>query len=254
MDAGPAHAAHPDADRGAAYRGVHVLCDDDPRWGRDPVAQARAACRAGVAVVQLRTKHAGDRQALEWAREIRVLTRRAGIQFVVNDRFDLALLAEADAVHLGQEDLPPSAIPGEARIRLAIGRSTHTPEQLDAARGEDVDYVAFGPVFGTRSKQSPFPARGLEALADAVRRASPRPLVAIGGIEAAHLETLRAIGVAGVAVISAIAAAEDPERAAAAFVAGFRAGAGGNVGTELGAEAGAEERTAPSAHPRGAGT
>lgn len=226
--------------RGDAYRGVHVLCDDDPRWGRDPASQARAACRAGVAVVQLRTKHAGDRQTLEWAREIRALTRRAGVRFVLNDRFDLALLAGADAVHLGQEDLPPSAVPAQARARLAIGRSTHTPEQLAAAREEDVDYVAFGPVFGTRSKDSPFAARGLEALADAVRLAAPRPLVAIGGIEEAHLPALRSLGVAGVAVISAIAAAADPEAAAARFVAEFQAGERREVrGDARGAERGA---------------
>ena len=97
-----------------------LIVDDDPRWGRDPVEQARAACRARVPVVQLRAKRAGDRTVLAWAREIRALTRAAGSRFVVNDRFDLALLAEADAVHLGQDDLPPSALPREARARLAI--------------------------------------------------------------------------------------------------------------------------------------
>jgi thiamine-phosphate pyrophosphorylase len=209
------------SDRSHAYRGLHVLVDDDPRWGRDPVEQARAACRARVPVVQLRAKHAGDSQALAWAREIRALTRASGSRFVVNDRFDLALLAEADAVHLGQEDLPPAALPAAARAQLAVGRSTHTPEQLDATRSEEVDYVAYGPVFGTRSKDSPFSARGLEAVADAVRRAAPRPLVAIGGIEAGDIAALRAIGVAGVAVISAVASAADPERAAARLVAAF---------------------------------
>ncbi len=204
-----------------AYRGLHVLVDDDPRWGRDPVEQARAACRARAPVVQLRAKHAGDRQALAWAREIRALTRACGSRFVMNDRFDLALLAEADAVHLGQEDLPPSALPPAARAKLAVGRSTHTPEQLDATRSEDVDYVAYGPVFGTRSKDSPFSARGLEAVADAVRRAAPRPHVAIGGIEAGANGARRAIGVAGVAVISAVASAADPERATALLVAAF---------------------------------
>lgn len=208
---------------GDAYRGLHVLVDDDPRWGRDPVEQARAACRARVPVVQLRAKRAGDRTALAWAREIRALTRASGSRFVVNDRFDLALLAEADAVHLGQDDLPPSALPREVRARLAVGRSTHTPEQLEAARGEDVDYVAYGPVFGTRSKDSPFAARGLDALADAVRLAAPRPLVAIGGLELGHLGEIRALGVAGVAVISAVAAAADPEQAAAALIDAFDA-------------------------------
>ncbi|MBK7951213.1 MAG: thiamine phosphate synthase [Deltaproteobacteria bacterium] len=208
---------------GDAYRGLHVLVDDDPRWGRDPVEQARAACRARVPVVQLRAKRAGDRVALAWAREIRALTRAAGSRFVVNDRFDLALLADADAVHLGQDDLSPSAIPRAVRARLAVGRSTHTPEQLAAARDEDVDYVAYGPVFGTRSKDSPFAARGLEALADAVRLAAPRPLVAIGGLERDHLPLLRALGVAGVAVISAVAAAPEPEQAAAALIDAFDA-------------------------------
>lgn len=209
--------------RGDAYRGLHVLVDDDPRWGRDPVEQARAACLARVPVVQLRAKRAGDRTALAWAREIRALTRATGSRFVVNDRFDLALLAEADAVHLGQDDLPPEALPPEVRARLAVGRSTHTRAQLEAARDEDVDYVAFGPVFGTRSKDSPFSARGLEAVAEAVALAAPRPLVAIGGIERADLAALRALGVGGVAVISAVAASARPDEAAAELIDAFDA-------------------------------
>jgi thiamine-phosphate pyrophosphorylase len=188
--------------------------DDDPRWARDPVEQAASACAAGVSVVQLRAKHATDEEILRWAHAIRRLTRAAGTRFVVNDRFDLALLAKADGVHLGQGDLPPSALPKEARERLAIGRSTHTSEQLDAARDEDVDYVAFGPVFGTTSKESEYTERGMAALRDAVRRAAPRPLIAIGGITADHVHLLADAGVGGFAVISVVAAAENPEEAA----------------------------------------
>lgn len=172
-------------------------------------------------VVQLRAKHATDRQCLEWAREIRTLTRESDTRFVMNDRYDIALLADADAVHLGQTDLPPSAIPHDARRRLAIGRSTHTPEQLETARNEPVDYIAFGPVFGTTSKESEFDARGLEALENAVRLAAPRPLVAIGGIQARHLSGLRRVGVDGFAVISGVAAADDPIAAARVLMAGF---------------------------------
>jgi thiamine-phosphate pyrophosphorylase len=208
-------------DRGRAYKGLHVLADDDPRWGRDPVEQARSACAAGVPVIQLRAKHATDSQCLEWAKAIRILTREAGARFVLNDRFDIALLAEADAVHLGQNDLPPSAIPPDARKRLAIGRSTHTQDQLETARGEDVDYVAFGPVFGTTSKTSEFDARGLEALVRATRLAAPRPLVAIGGIQLSHLSDLRRAGVGGFAVISSVAAAQDPVAAARDLMRGF---------------------------------
>jgi len=208
-------------ERGRDYLGLHVLVDDDPRWGRDPVAQARDACAAGAPVVQLRCKHATDSQALAWARAIREQTRESGTRFVVNDRFDLALLAEADGVHLGQGDLPPNALPRDLRARLAVGRSTHTSQQLEAARHEDVDYVAFGPVFGTTSKASEYAPRGLAALRQAVEIAAPRPLVAIGGIEASHLPALREAGAAGFAVISVVAGAPDPVAAVRALIAGF---------------------------------
>jgi len=215
--------------RGVDFLGLHVLADDDPCWGRDPVEQARSACEGGAAVVQLRCKRTPDTRALAWAREIRGLTRRAGSRFVVNDRFDLALLAEADGVHLGQDDLPPAAIPPELRARLAIGRSTHTRAQLEATREEDVDYVAFGPVFGTTSKVSEYDARGLEALAEAVRLAAPRPLIAIGGIQSRHLAALREAGVGGLAVISVVATAPDPVATTLALVAGFAGSEGGRA-------------------------
>ena len=114
--------------------------------------------------MQLRAKHSTDAETLELGREIRALTRDAGLLFVMNDRFDLALLCDADAVHLGQDDLPPARLPADARARLRVGRSTHDLSQADRARGEDVAYVAFGPVFGTTSKESPYAARGLEDL------------------------------------------------------------------------------------------
>jgi thiamine-phosphate pyrophosphorylase len=205
--------------RAAAYCGLHVLVDDDPRWPCDPPAQAAAACAGGAQVVQLRAKRATDRQALAWARAIRELTLASGARFVVNDRFDLALAAGADAVHLGQGDLPPSALPEVVRERLAVGRSTHTLAQARAACGEAVDYVAFGPVFGTRSKQSEHGERGLEMLSEVARLVAPRPLVAIGGISADDLDGVIAAGAAGVAVISAVAGAGDPEAATRALCA-----------------------------------
>jgi len=197
--------------------GLHVLADDDPRWPRDPVEQARAACEGGADVVQLRVKHAPDQQSLEWAREIRKLTAAAEVAFVMNDRFDLALLAGADAVHLGQADLPPGRLPDAARARLRIGRSTHTHAQLRSAHHEAVDYVAFGPLFGTLSKESEYEERGLGALAEAVRLAQPRPLVAIGGIGGAAISDVVAAGAAGIAVISAVAGAQDARAATRAL-------------------------------------
>jgi thiamine-phosphate pyrophosphorylase len=205
-----------------AFCGLHVLADDDRRWSLGPVEQARAACAGGARVVQLRAKHAPDRETLAWAREIRALTRAAGARFVVNDRFDLALAAEADAVHLGQDDLPPSALPKAAREWLAVGRSTHDAAQARAARAEGVDYVAYGPVFGTSSKAAAGSARGLGGLAEAVAAAAPLPVVAIGGIDASKLAGVLAAGARGAAVISAVAGAADPEAAARALVGELR--------------------------------
>jgi thiamine-phosphate pyrophosphorylase len=203
-------------------RGLFALADDDPRWQRGPVEQARAAAAAGAAAIQLRAKHATDREALAWSAEIRALARACGALFFVNDRFDLALAADADGVHLGQEDLPPGRVPPEVRRRLLIGRSTHTLEQARAAREEPVDYVAFGPVFGTRSKPSPYAARGLPLLADVVRLVAPRPVIAIGGIDTDTAREITRAGAAGAAVISAVAAADDPEQAARDLVAALR--------------------------------
>ena len=211
------------SDRGQDYLGLHVLADDDPRWNRDPVEQAEAACAAKVPVIQLRAKHSTDEEILRWAHAIRRLTTNSGTRFVVNDRFDLALLAKADGVHLGQGDLPPAALPAQARTALAIGRSTHTPEQLRAASKEDVDYVAFGPVFGTTSKDSEYDERGTNALKEAVQLAAPRPLVAIGGIKEQNIGALTEAGVGGFAVISVVAGAENPEQAARGLMQKFGA-------------------------------
>ncbi len=200
-------------------RGLFVLADDDPRWRHAPAVQARAACEGGARVVQLRAKRATDRETLEIAAEIRALTRACDALFFVNDRFDLALLSGADGVHLGQDDLAPAQLPTAARARLLVGRSTHTLEQARAACGEPVDYVAFGPVFGTASKESRYGARGVALLAEAARIVAPRPLVAIGGIDAAHAGEAMRAGAAGIAVISAVAGAADPTAATRALVA-----------------------------------
>ena len=204
-------------------RGLCVLADDDPRWTLGPVEQARAACAGGAAIVQLRAKHATDRQALDWAGEIRALTAAAACLFFVNDRFDLALAADADGVHLGQGDLPPALLPDDARRRLLVGRSTHTLDQARAARDETVDYLAFGPIFDTDSVTSEYSARGLEQLAEVVREADGRPVIAIGGIGVGIAGQIAATGAAGAAVISAVAAADDPEAAVRGLVAALRA-------------------------------
>ena len=198
--------------------GLHVLADDDPRWPVGPEAQARAACAGGASVVQLRCKHGTDRETLALGRAIRALTREAGVAFVLNDRFDLALACEADGVHLGQDDLPPDRLPAAARERLAVGRSTHDLDQARRAVREGVDYVAFGPLFGTTTKPDAESRRGPEALRAVVAEVAPLPVVAIGGIGVDNAGVAAAAGARGIAVISAVAAAGDPEAATRALV------------------------------------
>jgi thiamine-phosphate pyrophosphorylase len=201
-------------------RGVYALVDDDPRWPHAPRAQLDAALAGGVSVVQLRLKRTADGAALALARAAVRAAHAAGAVVFVNDRFDLALLAGADGVHLGADDLAPELLPPEARARLLVGLSTHTAEQVRASRTRPIDYVAFGPVFGTVSKESEFSARGLAALRDAVKEAA-HPLVAIGGIGPDNVADVAATGAAAAAVISALAAAADPARAARELAARF---------------------------------
>jgi thiamine-phosphate pyrophosphorylase len=193
-------------------RGVYVLCDDSPRWKHGVRAQLDGALAGGATVLQLRLKETPDGAALELARWAAARARESRALLFVNDRFDLALLAGADGVHLGQDDLAPESLPPDARARLLVGLSTHTREQLDASHSRPVDYVAFGPVFGTASKQSEYAPRGLVALREAASRAG-RPLVAIGGIDAGNIGSVRAAGAAAAAVISAVADAPDPAAA-----------------------------------------
>jgi thiamine-phosphate pyrophosphorylase len=206
----------------AGLRGLMALADDAPNWKIDPIEQARAACEGGASVVQLRAKRATDAAVLEWAEAIREITRKFDVGFFVNDRFDLALAADADGVHLGQRDIPPSRIPMAARSRLLVGRSTHSLEQAREARGESVSYIAFGPIFATGSKDSADDPRGVERLAEVVRAVRPLPVIAIGGIDLGNVAQVTETGVAGIAVISAIAGAADPGRAARALAEALR--------------------------------
>lgn len=171
--------------------------------GLDPVAFAECVLLARPPLLQLRSKTASARDTLLLLRALVPRCHRAGTLLYANDRPDLALLAGADGVHLGQDDLPPDAArrfaPG-----LGLGLSTHDLEQLERALEHDPTYVAFGPVFQTRSKAKPERVVGIEGLSRAAARTRARgiPLVAIGGID---LE--RAAAVARHADLGAVIAA-----------------------------------------------
>jgi thiamine-phosphate pyrophosphorylase len=170
------------------------------------------ALRGGVDLVQLRDKHAPDEAVVEAGRSLRDLCHAHGALFVVNDRPDLALACGADAVHLGQEDADAGAVRAEVGDRLAIGLSTHSPEQIAAAEASTADYFAVGPVHATPTKPGR-PAVGVELVRHAAAAAS-KPWFAIGGIDPENAAEVAAAGARRIVVVRAVRDAGDPEAAA----------------------------------------
>jgi thiamine-phosphate pyrophosphorylase len=194
---------------------LNAIIDADAaeRAGWDVVDLARAFVSGGAAFLQLRVKTWGSGRLLEAASAIALLARDAGATFVVNDRADIARLAGAAGVHLGQDDLPPADVRRIVGETAVVGLSTHTPAQIDAAVRQPVTYVAVGPVFGTATKQTGYEAIGLHAVRDAARQAADAglPLVAIGGITLDRAPDVIGAGAASVAVIGDLLATADPE-------------------------------------------
>lgn len=185
------------------------------------VRYAEELIAAGAPLIQLRDKSQPDqpRRFLSCARELRRVTWEKAT-LIINDRVDLCLAADADGVHLGQDDLSPAAArkifdsvkDGKARI---IGFSAHNLAQVVAADALPIDYIAIGPVFATGSKANPDPVVGLEGVRQA-RQATRKPLVAIGGITRQNCSQVRAAGADAVAVISDLL--ESPAKAVADFL------------------------------------
>ena len=157
------------------------------RLNADPVTAAEAFLEGGAAILQFRHKAFWSRDTFAQAEQIAQLCRQFNAAFIVNDRADYAALLGA-GLHLGQHDLSPADARRVIGGSAMLGFSTHNPAQMADAQDEPIDYVAFGPVFPTASKERPDPATGIETLR-AVRALTSKPLVAIGGItrENAHL-------------------------------------------------------------------
>lgn len=167
-----------------------------------------AAFLGGARLVQVRAKDLPARALLALACEGVAAARSRGGLLVVNDRPDVALLAGADGVHLGQEDLQPRDARQGLPAGALVGLSTHDDRQVEAAAAEPVDYIAIGPVFPTRTKADARPAVGLEGVRSA-RARTRLPLVAIGGITADNARAVIEAGADGVAVLSAVLAGGD---------------------------------------------
>jgi thiamine-phosphate pyrophosphorylase len=179
---------------------------------------------AGVDLVQLRQKDAEAGDLLRWSTVFRAAADRHGALFLINDRPDVAVVAGADGVHLGQNDLPPGAARAIAGPDLLIGISTHSPKGFDEAAPE-ADYLCTGPVYATPTKPGR-PATGVAAVSHAATRerdgAEPRPWFAIGGIDPSTLPDVVEAGASRIVVVRAITESPDPASSSARLLAGLK--------------------------------
>jgi thiamine-phosphate pyrophosphorylase len=181
------------------------------RHGIDAVIAAEQILEGGATILQFRHKGFFSREVFAQLESVAQLCRAAGALFVVNDRADLAALTGA-ALHLGQDDLTPTAARQVVGTKTLIGFSTHNEHQLRAAAAEPADYIALGPIFGTSSKDNPDPAVGLDELRR-LRLLTDRPLVAIGGITRANAHSVLDAGADAVAIIGDLFAGDGNVRA-----------------------------------------
>ena len=196
---------------------LYAIIDPAQTKNLEPLEVADALLSAGVRLIQYRGKTDSSRRLFEVCSPIAERVRQAGGIFIVNDRADLARITGADGVHVGQEDLP---VEDARRVLLAgqrLGVSTHTRAQFEEAAATSADYIAFGPVFLTGSKERPDPVVGLERLRE-MRGLARKPLVAIGGITLDNAASVIEAGADSVAVIRDLLAADDIEAQARKFL------------------------------------
>ncbi|HEY7961087.1 MAG TPA: thiamine phosphate synthase [Solirubrobacteraceae bacterium] len=199
---------------------LYLVCDARP-GGRALLDVLGAAIAGGVDIVQLREKRMDDDELIVVAREAATVCERHGALLIVNDRPRVAVAAGADGVHVGQHDMATEEVRELVGGELLIGLSTHTEAEIDAA---DADYLGVGPVHATPTKPGRA-AVGMALVRYAARHAR-RPFFAIGGIDVENIAAVRDAGATRVAVVRAIAEAEDPEAAARTLRAALEAGVG----------------------------
>jgi thiamine-phosphate pyrophosphorylase len=208
---------------------LYVILDRAAARDRDLVDVLEATIAGGCRMVQLREKEWPPGRLWPLAERVRGRCRAAGVTFIVNDRVDLALAVDADGVHLGQEDLPADRARSLLRPGMILGLSTHSVAQARAARANGADYIAVGSMFPTPTKPD-FDLVGPD-LIQKIRREIPLPLIGIGGITHDNVAEVIRAGADGVAVISAVCAAADPEAATRRFLDRIRAARGLTLGS-----------------------
>ncbi len=179
-------------------------------------ALADAYLAGGARFLQIRCKTASSAAFFEASEDLVSRARKAGATVIVNDRADIAALARADGVHVGQDDLDPDSVRRLLGPSAIVGLSTHSTDQVRAAANLPVDYIAVGPVFGTATKDTGYRSVGTTLVTDAVAvlrdARAAKPIVAIGGITIERAPEVLRAGAASVAVISDLLVTGDPER------------------------------------------
>lgn len=193
----------------------------DQTSGRGDLAIAEALIQGGCTCLQYRSKKASAKEQWETAFKLRKLTREAGVFFVVNDRLDLALDCGADAVHLGQDDIPLVSALALAAGRLLIGRSTHSLEQALEAQAQGADYIGYGPLYATATKENNVAPVGVDSL-KLILSSVNIPVIAIGGIKEEQLEPVARVGAQHIAVVTALTNAENVALTTQKFVKQWR--------------------------------
>lgn len=184
------------------------------QMGRTELEVVKAAVEGGVTTIQFRDKHREGRELYRVGRELRDFCTQAGVTFIVNDHLDLALVLEADGVHLGQSDLPLEIARHLAGDKLFIGLSVVSEQETLAALELKADYLGASPVFTSTTKPDAGEGIGLAKLARLVQLAADVPVVGIGAINASNATGVIQAGASGIAVVSAIVSADDITKAA----------------------------------------
>ncbi|MDA8410310.1 MAG: thiamine phosphate synthase [Treponema sp.] len=189
---------------------LYLVTDRSLSRGRSTESLVEAAIRGGATVVQYREKNLSTRMMIEEAAAIAAICRRLGALFIVNDRLDVALAVGADGLHVGQDDMPARVARDLLGPAAILGVSAGSGAEAKKAEAAGADYIGASPIFSTPTKTDAGPALGIAGLS-AMAAATTLPVVAIGGINADNARSLIAAGASGLAVVSAIVAADDPE-------------------------------------------
>jgi thiamine-phosphate pyrophosphorylase len=197
---------------------LNAIVDPERANGRSLAELTRMVVAGGATLIQLRDKHGSTRRMIEEARAIKAVLAGSGVPLVINDRVDVALVAGADGVHVGQDDMPAEDARRLLGQKAIVGLSIKSIALANAAPLDVIDYAGIGGVYATTSKDNPNPPIGVAGLREIVAafraRSKDFPVCGIAGIDASNAAPVIAAGADGVAVISALSMARDPEAAA----------------------------------------